>query len=181
MPQDLSKRHYPDDFKYLTKPPKTYTVNRGVSRQLARDLKSHQAKHHLQDLGMLKPELIFWKNPNYKQSMQKKASEVQNYKSDKLIRRSSEPRNLRQAKVTKRASSQISLRQQTLVRTRSEPRNPRQEKPSRHLVYNGRYQSLNLRKPNQKGSPLVRAGSALLLLDPQKVRYHYGELVPCPR
>ena len=40
---------------------------------------------------------------------------------------------------------------------------------------------LNLRKPNQKGSPLVRAGSALLLLDPQKVRYHYGELVPCPR
>lgn len=177
MPQDLSKRHYPGDFKYLANPPKTCFVRRLGAQKSDKYIKNNRP----QGLARHKPELVFWKNPNYQQGLTKKAPEAQKLKSDKLTRRASEPRNIRQEKLTRRASAQINLRQQNLVRTRSEPRNPRQEKPLRHLVYNGRYQSLNLRKSTQKGSPLVIAGSALLLLDPQKVRYHYGELVPCPR
>ena len=39
MPIDLSKRYYPDDFKSLVNPPKTYTNKRGDLLQFSRDLK----------------------------------------------------------------------------------------------------------------------------------------------
>ena len=58
--------------------------------------------------------------------------------------------------------------------------NLRGQKLKEHLVPNGRYQRLKLRTSNHIGSALVNAGSALLLA-PHKVRYHYGELIPCQR
>jgi hypothetical protein len=64
--------------------------------------------------------------------------------------------------------------------SRHQKLNLREQRLQEHLVPNGRYQRLKLRTSNHRGSALVNAGSALLLA-PHKVRYHYGELIPCQR
>ncbi len=195
MPLIFSKRHYPKDFKALIESKETALIKRSEMQKLLKDTRNNKPTHGPSELVKFKPQLVFWKDPK---------------DQEKPTRVRSEPRNLREQTLQKHLApnsrfQRLNLREQTLQKhpapnsrhqrlnlrgqrlqehpapnSRHQRLNLRGQRLQEHPAPNGRFQRLNLRSPNHRGSDLVRAGSALLLA-PHKVRYHYGELIPCRR